>query len=228
MNGLVCYDYIPSSVQSVSHLSPRVLFSLTWLVAILSLLFSALQNVLPRSYYSCSLPKGQKLLYTAERSLCGYVSPFVMKLHSNAYFWEFPFAQLFLQTNRWTFMAKVRNITEQNMQASFILIFTNTSLLFAHFDVHSRVWVCMGSAPRCQTVLPVCSEHLKSHLFCCRCREQSCCFPASCWILEVWAFLRRLGEPCNTTAVNWQIGFTSLSFMGFCLPLFPCASTLHP
>lgn len=45
-------------------------------------------------------------------------------------------------------MAKVRDITEQNMRASF-LTFTNASLLFAHFYVCSWVWVCMGSVPQC-------------------------------------------------------------------------------
>lgn len=40
------------------RLSPPVLFSLTWLVAILSLLFSVLQNVLPRLYYSRSSSRG--------------------------------------------------------------------------------------------------------------------------------------------------------------------------
>lgn len=80
------------------YLGPRVHFNCIWLFANLSLLFSGLQNVLPRSHYFHLLPEGLKLLYIAKRFLHGCISPFVVKLHSNAYFWESPFAQLFLQT----------------------------------------------------------------------------------------------------------------------------------
>lgn len=72
------------------YLSPRVHFNCIWLFAKLLLLFSGLQNVLPRSYYFHLLPEGLKLLYIVKRFLHGCISPFVVKLHSDAYFWEFP------------------------------------------------------------------------------------------------------------------------------------------
>lgn len=55
--------------QSVMYLSPRVHFSGTWLFASLLLLFSGLQNVLPRLYFFNSLSEGLKLLYTTKISL---------------------------------------------------------------------------------------------------------------------------------------------------------------
>lgn len=71
---------------SVMYLSPQVHFSCIWLFASLSLLFSVLQNVLPRSYYFNFLPEGLKLLYAAKRFLHGCISSFVVKLHLNVYF----------------------------------------------------------------------------------------------------------------------------------------------
>ena len=139
------------------------------------------------------LPEGLKLLCTAERSLPGYVSPFVMKLQSNAYFWEFPFARLFLQTNRWTFMAKVRNITEQSTQASFILIFTDTPLLFAHFDVHSGVWVCTGSAPLCHLFAPSTSNPM--HFVAVDAEDEAAAFQP---LAEFWRFGPQPWEPLGS------------------------------
>jgi len=71
--------------RSVVYPSPQVHFNCVWLFARLLLLFSVLQNVLPRSYYFLLL-EGLKLLYAAKGFLHGCVSPFVVKLHSNAYF----------------------------------------------------------------------------------------------------------------------------------------------
>lgn len=67
--GLFFMTMLLIQTQSVMYLSPRVHFYGTWLFASLLLLFSGLQNVLPRLYFYNSLSEGLKLLYTTKISL---------------------------------------------------------------------------------------------------------------------------------------------------------------
>lgn len=141
-----------NQTQPVMHLSPRVHFDCAWLFAILSRLFSVLQNVLPRSYYFCSLPGGPKLLYTAGRSLHGCVCPFCGEASLKC---------IFLSISRCTIVFTIKNIIHVNVRGkSQRKMFKHRSrksletlhcylLILACLRFTRRVWACEGLAPPC-------------------------------------------------------------------------------